>query len=175
MKNLKMKASVWIGLCIILTMVFASSAVYAGNNPPPVGFGYVGPAVLAELNFRGPIDGETCDAGGVPGVVLYGEATCKGITFPIEDPGLEVSYEFCNEPFANVNEEELNDWWIGGPGNAHKTWLLNLLPEDCLPNLKDMSELEGLVINVVTNYSEEPPELPLLKKAKVVMLFVHPK
>ena len=181
MKSTRMKAPVLVGLCIFLMMVFAATSVYAGNNPPPFGYNYHGPAVLVDLNFRASTDDEEDEYGCLDrGVVFSGEAKCKGQTvqildFPQNDPPSEwESFEFCvDQSFDNLSEESLeNDFFVGGP---HFDWLIELLPPDCLPNLKDMEDLKGLVFNVVNKYSEEPLMNPVIKKAEGVMLFITPE
>jgi hypothetical protein len=173
MKNLKMKAPVLFGLCIILTVVFASSAVYAGNNPPPGGYHWQGPAVLAKINFRPVKDADRHPSGPCTdpdGTIISGTISCMNYhDYPIPLSGGAEYYGYCinlGEPFANVTEEGLVDFFVKQPHTDE------LIEPDCIPYDKTDGDLENLQVNVVNNFTVNPDGS---RTADLILLFLNPK
>jgi hypothetical protein len=168
MKNLKMKATVRVGLCVILTMVFASSAVYAGVNPPTEqGFHWIGPSFVVDVIFT-PAEAGDEIAPGVPcdvnGVVLSGTGQCGGLYFDLPISGEPRYFGYCTTyDFSDLVEEELAKFLLQSPQ------IDDLIPSDCFPRDPVVDRAQ---VQVLRNFNDSLPDVTTVT---LRFLFWYPK
>ena len=164
MKNRGFKVMLLSILFIIPLMLISSHT--AGGPFPPLGFHWMGPAVLTELTFYPAGDKSDCDywcEDDPDGLVWEGVATCQN-----QSELIELNCGFCEDfGFDELNEETIKNFLFA---------VDDVLSPDspCIPDNKDIGGIAVQTVISFEDYTVQTPPLDM-KKAKVIMLFVIPK